>query len=291
MNAVLPQKFRFGFAQLRFGVAAILLFAAGLKAYQIATAPLPPTVQNSIFTPLLELLNNRHLLMAVVVGEMLFAAILASGVWRQWTWLLSVLGFLAFTIISLMKALSGESSCGCFGAIAINPWITMTFDLVIVALLAVFRERPSWDFKLIPADRKKLAVAFAIWLLLAGPALFAMLSLKQTAHASLGTEFTGPDGKPMILLEPETWIGKELPLISRFIQPNDSDQLKQGEWNLLLIHTDCPKCLQMLADLEAKQAEGVAIVVVPFHANERPPQTPFPLFTLDTQNAWFVTTP
>jgi hypothetical protein len=34
----------FGFAQLRFVVAAILLLAAGLKAWQLATAPLPPVV-------------------------------------------------------------------------------------------------------------------------------------------------------------------------------------------------------------------------------------------------------
>ena len=45
---------RFGFTQLRFVIAAVLLIAAGLKAQQLATTPLPPVVQGSMFTPLLE---------------------------------------------------------------------------------------------------------------------------------------------------------------------------------------------------------------------------------------------
>lgn len=291
MNEVNEKTMRFGFAQIRFIVAAVLLLAAGMKAYQIATAPLPPVMQGSVFTPLLEIFNNRHLLMLVVVGEILFATVLIAGVWRRWTWLLSVLCFSAFTLVSLMKGLSGESSCGCFGTITINPWATMVFDLVIVVLLFVFRERSPWKFTFTESDRKKLITALVAWLVLAGPALYAMFSLKQQVHATLGTEFIGPDGNPMILLEPETWIGKELPLLSHFIQPNNSDQLKQGKWNLLLIHTDCPQCRQMMADLEAKQADQIAVVVVPSHPNERNPRTPFPLFTLDTKNAWFVTTP
>ena len=95
----------------------------------------------------------------------------------------------------------------------------------------------------------------------------------------------------MILLEPETWIGEEFPLIPRLVQPNDSEILKHGTWNVLLIHTDCPKCLQMMADLEIRKADKVAIVMIPSRANERVPDTTYSLFTLDNQNDWFVTTP
>ena len=73
---------RFGFTQFRFVVAAILLLAAGLKAWQLSTAPLPPVVQGSVFTPLLELLNDRYFLMAVIVGEILFVLVLIAGIWR-----------------------------------------------------------------------------------------------------------------------------------------------------------------------------------------------------------------
>jgi len=280
---------RFGFAQFRFVIAAILLLAAGLKAYQIATVPLPPVVQGSIFTPLLELFNNRYLLMLVVLGEILFALVLIAGIWRQWMWLLSLFGFTAFTFISLMKGLSGESSCGCFGTFIINPWITTCFDFVIVILLVIFRERIDGTFSF--PDRRKLVAVLLAWLALAGPALFAMLSLKQQSHATLGTEFTSPDGRNMILLEPDTWIGQEFPLISRFVKPNDFEILKQGTWNVLLAQSDCPKCQEMKADLEAKNAKGIAIVMIPSRTNESRPQSPFPLFMLDSQNDWFATTP
>lgn len=59
MTAMSERTPRFGFAQFRFVVAAILLLAAGLKAHQLATVPLPPVVQGSVFTSLLELLNDR----------------------------------------------------------------------------------------------------------------------------------------------------------------------------------------------------------------------------------------
>jgi hypothetical protein len=279
----------FGFTQFPFVVAGLLFLAAGLKEWQLATTPLPPVVQDSFFTPLLELFNNRYLLMAVVVGEILFALVLIAGIWKQWTWLLSLLAFIAFTLVSLMKGLSGESSCGCFGTVTVNPWITTCFDLIIVALLAVFRERLEWTFP--PLDWKRVAAVLVIWFVLAGSALFAMLSLNEQPQTILGTEFAGLDGKKMILLEPKDWMGKEFPLFSRFIEPNDSEMLRHGEWTVLLIHTDCPDCRQMMADLEKQKAENVAVVVVPSQPNERIPNTDFPVFVLDDQNEWFAETP
>ena len=280
---------RFGFAQLRFVVAAILLLAAGLKAHQLASVPLPPVVQGSIFSPLLEQLNDRSLLMIVVLGEILFALVVIAGIWRRWMWLLSLLVFTAFMLVSLMKGLSGESSCHCFGAVPTSPWVTAGLDFVIVILLVIVREQFEWTFSF--PNRKKLVAVLIAWLVLAGPALVAMLSLKQQPHITLGTEFTSPDGRKMILLEPETWIGKEFPLISRFVQPNDSEILKQGTWNVLLAQPDCPKCQEMKADLEARNAKGIAIVMIPSRTNENRLQSPFPLFMLDSQNDWFVTTP
>ena len=281
---------RFGFAQFRFCVAGVLLIAAGLKAYQLATVPLPPVVQGSVFTPLLELLNDRYFLMATVVGEILFAIVLIAGIGLQYTWLLSLLGFLVFTLVSLMKGLSGESSCGCFGAVTVNPWITMGLDLFIVACLAMFRERLDWTFP--QFDRKKVLAVLIFWLVLAGLTLVAMLSLKSQPHATLGTEFTGPDGKKMILLEPETWVGKEFPLTSRFAQKEGSEILHQGTWKVLLVHTDCPKCQEKMADLEAKKSENVAIVVIPSRSGDKVRQkASFPTFVLDRQNDWFAITP
>jgi len=303
MDAVTPETKmneknanQFGFAQFRFVVAAILLLAAGLKAYQLATVPLPPVVQGSMFTPLLELLNDRYFLMAVVIVEILFALVLIADLWRSWTWLLSLLGFSAFTLVSLMKGLSGESSCGCFGTITVNPWITTGFDVVMVGLLLVFRERLDWTaFRepatVSPLDRKKLQIVLVIWLVLAAPTLYAVLLLKQQPHATLGTEFTAPDGGKMILLEPETWIGKEFPLFAHFAESEGSDVLRRGTWSVLLVQPGCSDCKRMMEDLEEKKTENVAIVVIPSRGDEKMPETSFPVFVLDRQNGWFAKTP
>ncbi|MDR1140430.1 MAG: hypothetical protein LBL62_01970 [Planctomycetaceae bacterium] len=80
MNSEKEKTSFFGFGQLRFVIGVILLLTAGLKAYQLLTVPLPLPVQNSVFTPLLEFLNNRYLLMFVVEGEILFALFLFSGI-------------------------------------------------------------------------------------------------------------------------------------------------------------------------------------------------------------------
>ena len=289
MSEEIEKTKRFGFTQFRFVIAAILLLAAGLKAYQLATVPLPPVVQGSVFTPLLELLNDRYFQMAVVVGEILFALVLIAGLWVQWTWLLSLVGFSVFTLVSLMKGLSGETSCGCFGTVTVSPWITATFDAVIVGLLMVFRERLDWTFP--PLDRKKVLTVLVAWFVLGGFALVAMLSLKSQPHATLGTEFIGPDGRSMILLEPESWIGKEFPLISRFVEPEGSEVLLEGTWQVLLVQPDCSDCHETLAELEEKKPENVAIVVIPSRVGKESQQTSFPTFVLDGRNEWFVETP
>lgn len=279
----------FGFVQLRFVIAGVLLLAAGLKAYQLATAPLPPVMQGSVFTPLLEMFNDRYFLMAVVVGEIFFALVLIAGIWQHWTWLLSLLCFLVFALVSMMKGLSGEVSCGCFGTITINPWITMSFDLVIVGCLLIFRGRFGW--KSPPLERKKVLAVLVAWLVLAGLALFAMLSLKSRTHETLGTEHERFDSRRMIHLAPEKWIGREFPLFSRFANTGNSEVLQHGTWNILLVQSDCSDCAKMLAELEEKKPDNVVVVIIPSPRGNKLPQTSSPTFMLDDQVDWYAVTP
>ena len=37
--------------------------------------------------------------------------------------------------------------------------------------------------------------------------------------------------------------------------------------------------------------EGIAIVVVPSRLGEKLPNTPFPMYLLNSSNEWFITTP
>ena len=95
----------------------------------------------------------------------------------------------------------------------------------------------------------------------------------------------------MILLKPEDWIGKEFPLFARFAATEGSEVLRQGTWNILIVQPVCEDCKEMMAELEEKKAERIALVVVPSRPNDRVPDTPFPTFWLDSENSWFVSTP
>ncbi|MDR0338290.1 MAG: hypothetical protein LBI18_14535 [Planctomycetaceae bacterium] len=282
--------YRFGFGQLRFIMVAVLFLAAGLKAHQLATIPLPPPVQGSVFTPLLEFLNHRGLLIMVTEAEILFALLLCSGICRRWTWFVSLLCFSAFSCVSAMKGLSGENTCGCFGVVTVNPWMTTTVDVILVLFLIIFREHSNFSFKFSVKEKRKLIIVLIIWFVLGVPSLLAMLSLKQV-HVSLGTEMISVDGRKKIVLEPETWIGKEFPLAVRFEQPVDGEILKQGKWTIVLIHADCPKCRQLITDMEKQSVVNVALIDIPSRTPAVPPKTSFPVFRLDENNDWFVPTP
>ncbi len=284
---------KLGFAQFRFVIATILLLAAGLKTYQLATVPLPPTVQGSLFTPLLELFNNRWLLVIVIEVEILFASVLIVGFWRRWTWLASILCFFGFAIVSLIKAISGEGSCGCFGTVAVNPWITTVFDLGIVVLLCFFYERDKrFALKWSRKERHLLITAVSIWLILSIPTMWFVPSLKQSESSPLGKEFMGPMGKMMIQMEPSEWIGKEFPLFGRIDDIEaDVEQLRHGVRKVVLIHADCRKCLHLLNELQEQKTNGVIVIEVPSFSVTPSPKTTFSLFRLDTKNDWFVTTP
>jgi len=188
-----------------------------------------------------------------------------------------------------MKGLSGETSCGCFGTITVNPWITMSLDLVIVVCLAVFRERNNWTFS--PLERKKVLAILVAWLVLGGFALAAMLSLKVQPHETLGTEHERFDSRRMIHLTPEKWIDKEFPLFSRFAEPEGSEVMQQGTWNILLVQSDCSDCAKMMAELEEKKNNNVVVVIIPSPRSDKLPQTSFPTFVLDDHVDWYAVTP
>jgi hypothetical protein len=190
-----------------------------------------------------------------------------------------------------MKGLSGENSCGCFGVVTVNPWITVLIDLIIVVLLVVFREPIKINFKFSSPVRKKLMLVLLAWLLLAIPVLVVMNSLKQHSHPTLGIEFTGPGGKRMIQLEPENWIGKEFPLPSRFKYVDNHEMFMQGIWTIILIHTECTKCIQLISDIEKQNNENIAIIEIPSDTASVSIKTIFPYFKLDENNGWYITTP
>jgi hypothetical protein len=81
------------------------------------------------------------------------------------------------------------------------------------------------------------------WLAVGVPAAFAMGSYTETILSDAG-EIIG-DGN-VVVLKPETWIGKRFPLLEYI---DIGDRLKEGKWLVLFNHHDCPKCREVIQDL------------------------------------------
>ena len=233
-----------GFHHVRVLTAMVLFVAATLKALQLATEPVPGT---SIF-------GARWFLMAVVEFEFLFGACLAANVWPRPAWVASLVCFAAFTCVSLFKAITGNSSCGCFGSIEVNPWYTLGLDISV--LLSLLRYRPPEPSFLVrgvyagtsrgqAASVKRVSVVLVTWLLLGTPMAFLMGSYSDTILTAQG-RILG-EGR-IIVLRPELWVGQMFPLLSHL---EIDETLSGGVWLALLYMNGCSECDAAVASYEA----------------------------------------
>lgn len=112
-------------------LAAVFIVAAGLKVYGLRAHPI---AAGNFWSPAFQV--------ALVEFEIVLALWLWSGARIVLAWLVALITFVAFSCASFYLAWIGQTSCGCLGAsIAVNPWYTLTFDLVVV--LALIWGRPE----------------------------------------------------------------------------------------------------------------------------------------------------
>ena len=273
------------YTQTRVFVGAILLLAALLKAYQLATEP----------TAEISLMTSRWFLVFSVQFELLLGLCLIAGLFVRTAWLTTLGSFALFSCISLHKALSGEVSCGCFGSVQVNPWYTLGLDLAVVG--ALVRYRPALWGKEVGTDTRPAShygVVFGVWLIVAVSAGWGMSRFEANTVSDDGM-FLG-DGE-IVVLEPETWTGKRFPLFAHIDQ---GGQLARGVWLVVLYHHDCPQCQEVLPSYELLAAEtdedqrSVALVEVPpFGPREGRDSSISPVHRVRLQDTkdWFVQTP
>ena len=91
----------------RMVLGLLLLVAAGLKAHQLATEPVPET----------SLLTSRWFLIIWVETEIVLGLWFLTGLARRAAWGAALACFSVFSLVTLYKALSGDVSCGCFGRV------------------------------------------------------------------------------------------------------------------------------------------------------------------------------
>ena len=113
-------------------IAVLLLSAASAKAWAAFSSS--PWDARGLETPLVSLL--------VILWEFGLACWLWSGHSAGASWSFTFGSFAGFALFSLRTAWLGIATCGCFGKIDVNPWITFGVDVAVLAGLLLVR--PSW---------------------------------------------------------------------------------------------------------------------------------------------------
>jgi len=114
---------------VRISLGLLLLSATTFKAHALWTGTGQPI-------PLLE--SGRAQLIVIEVEALLGLWLLAGLYARVLRWV-SLLFFAILSVTSLYLALIGESSCGCFGRIRLNPWLTFSVDVIAAAALVYWK--------------------------------------------------------------------------------------------------------------------------------------------------------
>jgi len=99
------------------------------------------------------------------------------------------------------------------------------------------------------------------------------------------------------VLEPESWIGTELPILEHI---DIAEMLKEGTWLVLLYHYDCPDCIRAIAKYEqaARSLAGnediirIALIAMPpYGKNPISEDCPCTVGRLAPTKDWFVAAP
>jgi len=267
----------------------VVLAAALLKGLSVMTEP---AIGRG-------LIASRWFLAGTAELELCLGLWLLGGLAAERARLAALVSFTAFLVVSLARAGSGESSCGCFGPVPVSPWHTAAFDAA--ALVALWFWRPSHGSAARrPASAARRAgVQFVLFLL----GSLGLLGALRLAPVALAEQSDVPNDGAAVFLQPEKWVGRRFPLLA---QVERGDDLGTGRRTLLLYRDDCRDCRELLAQLRAQARGGASnalrdgstlcLIEVPagrlLPAVSDPGQAlPHPPRRLRCGRVWFVKTP
>jgi hypothetical protein len=224
-------------AGLGWAIALVLLPAAGLKAYSLTIDPIAPSGY----------FGTRLFQAQVVAFELILAGWLISGRGSAIAWKVAMVVFTAFAARNLYGAFNGESDCGCFGPIGVNPWIMSGVDtgiavsLFLLWPLGASRSRKLWRLVLPCAGLLIIAIAAA------------SAALSQPEIATLNEDGKIEGERLHVRLEPKEWIGKRFPLAAHI---RVSAWLDHGTYLVLLHRRGCPRCQEEIEKLAQDARES-----------------------------------
>ena len=281
--------------------AGVLLFAAFMKWEQLPVIDRMGT----------GLLYDPRFGAAQVVLESALAIWLLSGLLPLWSRRAAIAAFSLFILVTSYKALTGEASCGCFGQLQVNPWLTLALDLtILVALACKGLDHPlRWrhaDTEQRPALQQRLRVSVPSWLAsphwrlgfaMAGLALVVSLTLwRMPAMAALPAPGGITFSSGLAILEPEKWPGQPLPILDYL--EGDKSALASGVWSVIIYSNDCDHCRQFVPQAVAQAtSSGAQYAFVELPPFARPGaeliavSSGLKLLRLSDKHEWFAQTP
>ncbi len=257
-------------------LAGLILLAAGIaKIFQLLTVP---DLGEGFF-------ESRLFLSLGTAAELGLALWLFSGIFKKTAWLVTLLSFVFFLVTTLYRGFIGAASCGCFGNVEVNPWLTIfAFIVPVMFLLLVFRNK-RWKWFNIKSKRY-----FAIWLVFGAIVVSGVFGYLMANEPAKVTE-------NYAVLQPDKWVGEEFGL---FGQIDIGDYLRDGKWIIMLYRHDCSECHEAMleySDLANELADAMGRPV--FALVEMPPYEDEPIVMegsyiegqLTDEKEWFVATP
>lgn len=186
-------------------LAGLLLVAAAiLKAHEVLNVYFFSWHEKGIW-------NSWEMMLVQIPAEFALGVWMVSGLFRKAAWLAGAAAYCFFIAVTLRLALMGAESCGCFGQVHVNPWVTLfSIDIPFAVLLLIFRPR---GHKLLPPPWPNVAHAIAVAI-----PIFAALLLTAPMLVAFRPVFNQP--------APDDWTSPAPPVRPTIIpQPVDTNQV------------------------------------------------------------------
>ncbi|MHB1766788.1 MAG: MauE/DoxX family redox-associated membrane protein [Phycisphaerae bacterium] len=273
-------------------VGMLLLAAAALKAWQYIRSPIqaPQPLWSPKFDPVL------------ICTETFLGLWLIGGAFPSIARRAAISVFGIFASYAAYEAVLGRDSCGCFGNVGLNPWLTVMIDTTVLAALFSLA-RPAAMLRTRRSSGYTVALSSGI-ALMAG--VTAAVLHPRAAAAANGLVIA--DHGRLIILEPRKWIGQHLPILGNILAQSGSkplaEKLAAGQWVVLFYHASCGECQKTIpiyqrAAEQWKAADRLlrmAFIRVPSNIGKETSGAPVgngPMAwgILDASHQWFATTP
>ncbi len=252
--------------QIIMTVAGVMLIvAAGLKTQQLLTEPI---LSKGFWESWLFFVIQIPLELGLGIW-------LCCGLFKKAGWLLGTIGYGCFCGLTLYKAVTGQASCGCFGMVQVNPWITFaTIDVPLFVLLLIFRPKgekllpPPW-----PSAKHFFGVAIPTAILLPAVVLILVFNKVPEQKIWVAPPIVKPTVKPPVqpTIKPVEANSAKNPKVepndantvkNPKVEPNDVNAVKKqlGEPNTPASAGEVPM-LKMI-DIGDKLRKGIIVVVL-----------------------------